>query len=291
MNSNSLLSALLLPITPLWWLVDRLRFVYWTLRGRYESRVPVIVVGNCAVGGTGKTPVVQKLISLAQAQGLRVGVVARGYKGSLSTRGAVVNSNHTAMEVGDEPLMHYKSGALVSICANRRWAIRQIESEVDIIISDDGAQHYAIKPMRLIELESSVKPRWLLPAGRYRTLSLPSDLKLLKGSDFYYEFKGFTNIYSGNKGNLQKVVVATGIANPDDFLCLVARHVDVVGIHRFSDHTFDKSVLSGEIPVVVTAKDAVKLNGCNAWLCEVDCVFTPEAESSLAQLLYEVMHG
>lgn len=118
----------------------------------YRAPIAVLVVGNITVGGAGKTPFIIALIRHWQAQGVRVGVISRGYGGDESKMPALVTADSLPCEVGDEPcLIVQKTGANMAVCPNRALAIQTLLQEcqsknypLDVIVSDDGLQHYAL---------------------------------------------------------------------------------------------------------------------------------------------------
>jgi tetraacyldisaccharide 4'-kinase len=140
--------------------------------------VPVIVVGNVMVGGVGKTPIVMALVEHLTRQGLRVGVVSRGYGRDAQDRQThpirEVTSHSLAQQVGDEPLLiHTRCQVPVWIGAQRAkaaCALMAAHPDVQVIVSDDGLQHAALA--RDIELcvfdERGIGNGWLLPAGPLR---------------------------------------------------------------------------------------------------------------------------
>ena len=140
--------------------------------------VPVIVVGNVMVGGVGKTPIVMALVEHLTRQGLRVGVVSRGYGRDAQDRQnhpiREVTSHSLAHQVGDEPLLiHTRCQVPVWIGAQRAKVARALlaaHPDVQVIVSDDGLQHAALA--RDIELcvfdERGIGNGWLLPAGPLR---------------------------------------------------------------------------------------------------------------------------
>ena len=135
--------------------------------------VPLIIVGNIFIGGTGKTPLTIWLVEAMRAAGYRPGVISRGYGTGVSTTRAVTPSS-SAAEVGDEPLLiARRSGAPVMVGRDRVAAARALiaaHPDVNLIISDDGLQHYRLA--RDIEIVLSdvrgVGNGWLLPAGPLR---------------------------------------------------------------------------------------------------------------------------
>lgn len=119
----------------------------------YTPKAPVIVVGNITVGGTGKTPLTLFLVEAFKKRGISVGIISRGYGGSAKNYPVDVSKDALSAEVGDEPLMmHLRSGVPVVVDPDRVSAAKHLESHhsVDIIISDDGLQHYALN--RSIEI-------------------------------------------------------------------------------------------------------------------------------------------
>lgn len=136
--------------------------------------LPIIVVGNISVGGTGKTPLLIALAHRLQADGWRVAVISRGYGGSQQHKSYWLSAEDSAEVVGDEPyLIHQTLGCPVVVGADRVASVRSIESKqaADVILSDDGLQHYALP--RHIELAVIDGARGLgnarcLPAGPLR---------------------------------------------------------------------------------------------------------------------------
>ncbi|RLB71961.1 MAG: tetraacyldisaccharide 4'-kinase [Deltaproteobacteria bacterium] len=183
-----LLLFLLLPFSYLYgvivWVRNRCYQFGWF--SSYRASLPVVSVGNLAVGGTGKTPVVDWLVKEFQKQGKRPAVVSRGFAGNFSGDVGVVSSGAgilmTAAECGDEPCLLAKRNpdCPVFIAKKRVDAIKIIESSknVDLIILDDGFQHQAVKrDVDLVLLDSTSplgngKP---LPAGNLR--EFPGALK------------------------------------------------------------------------------------------------------------------
>jgi len=134
--------------------------------------VPVIVVGNITAGGSGKTPLVIWLVNWLRSQGYRPGVVSRGYGGT--ARGCVeVQADSPPAQVGDEPvLIRLKTDAPVVVGRDRVAAARMLlecHSDVDVIVSDDGLQHYRLRrdiELAVIDATTGLGNGWPLPAGR-----------------------------------------------------------------------------------------------------------------------------
>lgn len=138
--------ALLLPLSGLFRLLAGLRR-FWLCRFRQVTLpVPVIVVGNITVGGSGKTPLVQALAQQLQARGYKPGLVSRGYGGRAAQYPLNVTPETPAEQAGDEPLMLAQhTGCPVAVGPDRVAAARLLcEQGCDLIISDDGLQHYRL---------------------------------------------------------------------------------------------------------------------------------------------------
>ncbi len=166
---------LLLPVSGAYWLVTSLRrFLYRVgLFKVWRSPVPVIVVGNITAGGTGKTPTVIWLARELGARGFSPGIVSRGYGGSGANSTLRVDSDSRASEVGDEPvLLARRSLCPVAVDVNRVRAAEALAQDgVDVIISDDGLQHYRLDrdyEICVIDGARGLGNRRLLPAGPLR---------------------------------------------------------------------------------------------------------------------------
>ncbi len=176
-TTNRILTYILTPFSWLYgavtWSRNKL-FDYGVLK-QEEFDVPVVCVGNITVGGTGKTPHVEYIVS--QLSGLyRIAVLSRGYK--RRTRGFIVaNSKSTPEIVGDEPLQIYQkfgSRIKVAVCESRREGIKRLIDtypDLDLIILDDAFQHRYVKPkvsIMLMDYQRPVYKDHLLPLGRLR---------------------------------------------------------------------------------------------------------------------------
>lgn len=141
-----------------------------------EFDIPVLVVGNIAVGGTGKTPHVEYLIELLRKK-FRIGVLSRGY--NRRTKGFFqATADSSARQIGDEPYQIFRKfgdkGVMVAVCEDRVKGIekmREIDSDLNLIILDDAFQHRYVKPSAAIVLTEHSHPVFedhMLPAGRLR---------------------------------------------------------------------------------------------------------------------------
>ena len=148
-------------------------------------RVPVVVVGNVTVGGTGKTPTVIALVQALRSAGFTPGVVSRGY-GAKITQPTLVTPTSNAAQAGDEPLLiARRTGAPVFVCPDRVAAAEALcnaHRDVDVIVSDDGLQHYRLeRDAEIVVFDHRLGGNgFLLPAGPLREpLSRKRDATLI----------------------------------------------------------------------------------------------------------------
>ncbi len=238
--------------------------------------VPVLVVGNRVVGGTGKTPLIMALIPLLQAQGWRVGIVSRGY-GRRDQSICAVTVDATSEQVGDEPLLLWQSLQVPVWVGSDRVAVAQAllaAHSVDVIVSDDGWQHWSLGRDWVIEVVDADKGYGnghCLPAGPLRetenALPLP-DLTLYNGRDFVLKPIAWQNVHSQRRIALTdlsgEVVAMAGIGHPQRFFAsLTSMGLTLKASHALADHqTLDAASLAemddGVTPLVMTMKDAVR---------------------------------
>ena len=171
----------------------------------HEFEVPVIAVGNLSVGGTGKSPMIEYLVSLLSTE-YKVGVISRGY--GRKTKGYLeVTTEHTSLEVGDEPRQFKQkfSELTVVVCADRVKAIESLKDRCEVILLDDAFQHRYVRPAINILLSQYQRPYHkdkVLPWGRLREWSsgakradvivatkCPEDLPHAKGQALQFELK------------------------------------------------------------------------------------------------------
>nr|WP_264194013.1 tetraacyldisaccharide 4'-kinase [Marinomonas algarum] len=139
----------------------------------YRAPVPVVVVGNISVGGTGKSPMVVALCQLLIAHGYRPGIVSRGHGANITTP-TYVTENSLPSEVGDEPVMlARRTGCPLVVFAKRVEAVKYLlaASDVNVVICDDGMQHYALNrdiEIAMLDAKRGVGNGQLLPVGPLR---------------------------------------------------------------------------------------------------------------------------
>ena len=155
------------------WMVY-IRYRYYAVLTKPSIDVPIVVVGGITLGGSGKTPAVITLTHILMSKGLRVGLISRGYKGMSSRKGMRVLAKSGFNFCGDEAvLLAKKTKCPVYICKKRNKAIRTLiqEQSVDVIISDDGLQHYALPrqvEIAVIDAKKGIGNGRCLPVGPLR---------------------------------------------------------------------------------------------------------------------------
>lgn len=243
--------------------------------------VPVVVVGNITVGGSGKTPIVIALANHFRQQGKQVGVVSRGYRGSHQQGSLSVDQNTEAQLSGDEPLLiAIQSQVPVMVNADRAQAVKDliIEHSVDLVISDDGLQHYAMGrqvEIAVVDGERRFGNGFFLPAGPLR--ESPSRLKTMdfvinNGAQHTGEITSilkpikFVNVATSEEQMLdffndQTCHAVAGIGHPQRFFDTLTQLGIKVEAHAFADHhAFTQTDLAfdDDYPILMTAKDCVK---------------------------------
>lgn len=145
-KSDPVLTILLLPFSLIYELVVTIRRVLFKLRLKRTSKlsVPVVIIGNISVGGAGKTPLTKYLAQTLTRQGIKVGIILRGYK-STTTNATLVSAQDDSLTVGDEALIYAQAGYNVAIGSKRVAAgklLLQQFPDTQLILADDGMQHY-----------------------------------------------------------------------------------------------------------------------------------------------------
>jgi tetraacyldisaccharide 4'-kinase len=281
-NWNALV-LLLLPLAGLFRLIATLRrFCYRAALCKVRHfAVPVVVVGNITVGGTGKTPLVIWLAQQLRARGWRPGVVSRGYGGKAHHWPQQVRPDSDPVAVGDEAVL-LAAGCGCPVCAgpDRPAAVEQLLHfhDCDIIISDDGLQHYALgRDLEIVVIDGARRfgNGLPLPAGPLRepvSRLREADLVVVQGSPEAGEYGlALTEpcvqpVRGGDPVPLEtwrgrEVHAVAGIGNPQRFFALLRDAGLVVIEHAFADHhAFQAPELAfdDQRPVLMTAKDAVK---------------------------------
>jgi tetraacyldisaccharide 4'-kinase len=284
--------------TPRWWdlppllLLAPLSLLYcllaWLRRQGYRLgwlssqgvAVPLVVVGNITVGGSGKSPLVIALVEWLRSRGFTPAVVSRGYGRSDESVLLRVETNSPASEVGDEPLLiAATTGVAVYVCADRVLAAAAaVAAGADIIVSDDGLQHYRMQrtlELAVVDQARQQGNRLCLPAGPLRepvTRLTQVDAVVLQGGgaaepSFRLQVQPLYRLgQREERRSLQqfrgcRVHAVAAIGNPQRFFDqLVEGGIEVIP-HPFPDHHQYNGTEFGAadgLPLLMTEKDAVK---------------------------------
>lgn len=171
---RGLFNILLLPPAAVFAALSAVRRRLHTRRQRTRSALPpVIIVGNIVVGGSGKTPVVINLAEQLAAHGFRPGIISRGYGGRTRSSTLLVQDDTDWRDCGDEPLLIRRRTRLpVCVARKRRLAAKRLAQDgCDVLISDDGLQHYALpRTVEICVTDGNYRfgNGWRLPAGPLR---------------------------------------------------------------------------------------------------------------------------
>lgn len=257
---NTFRKIIFLPLTLIYGLILRVRHFCFDsgFITSVKHPVPTIGVGNLALGGTGKTPLTCFLIEHFSKK-FSVAIVSRGY--GRKTKGYVLaNSNSTAAEIGDEPMIYVTRfpEVQVAVCEKRNVALRCLldsDHPPELVILDDCMQHRALSVNTLLLTTTEKSPYWkdmLLPSGRLRDIKYASKLAhaviITKSTSdsvttsldkpIYKTYSEFSEPKSVNgvESNTEKCTIFSGIANNNDFKSSVSVYCDVEKSFSYSDH-------------------------------------------------------
>ena len=324
--------VLLIPVSWIFYLLISFRKLLYSV-GLLKSTclsAPVIVVGNITVGGTGKTPFVIWLAEQLKVAGFKPGIISRGYGGSAISATAVF-ANSLPEQVGDEPVLIAKrTGCPLFVSVDRAaagMALLQANPQCNVIISDDGLQHYALQrsiEIALVNSDNMFGNQQLLPAGPLRECisrlksvdalvdsgsnsSRISSLLQNNQPDVYamqvngHEFKSLDDaqaIKLANEFAVENLVAIAGIGSPERFF----NQLSGLGLQFerqvFPDHhafsAQDLAKFSGKT-ILMTEKDAVKcakLSLKEAWYLPIGATFDDDAsQASLIQLILQKLRN
>ena len=288
---------------------------------RVRLPVPVVVVGNITAGGAGKTPLVAALVEALRARGRHPGIVSRGY--GRCTRGArAVHAEDDARDTGDEPLMLVATGVPVWVGADRSAAAQALlatHPDVDVIVSDDGLQHYALArdvEIAVVDAARGLGNRLLLPAGPLREppsrlasvdaivcvgtgAAQPNGQPTSRTFAMRLEPLAWRNLadpaLAFDAGTLRDptAVAIAGIAHPDRFFEALRAQGFAGRTRAFADHhaySRHDVAFPGARAVLMTQKDAVKCRAfadLRMWMLPIRaCV-----DASLVDLVVEKLDG
>ena len=289
------LAWLLSPLSILHYFVYSARRALYALGVLRQTRldVPVVVIGNLYVGGTGKTPLAIELVHALAARGWRPAIVSRGY-GSVDVPGArLVQPDDSAREVGDEPLLMARSTGVPVVVARRRVAAGQLlqlrHPKCDVVVADDGLQHWALaRDMEIAVLNyRGLGNGWMLPAGplrepghrldrmdavvcngdvpavattapRYSMRTRLGDARPLRDRSSRQSLAAL----SGDQGRDRlRIVAAAGIGMPDRFFAMlraVGLAIDEMPLGDHFDFVSNPFAALAVDRILITEKDAVK---------------------------------
>jgi tetraacyldisaccharide 4'-kinase len=322
------------------WLLSPLSLVFGVLiairaslyrRGLFRSftlPAPVIVVGNITVGGTGKTPFVIALAQALSERGFRPGVISRGYGGEANARGKVicVDADSDVREVGDEAALTARIGVPMAVGRDRVAAGKALlaaHPDIDVLVSDDGLQHYRLArtlEIALLDGDRQLGNRFLLPAGPLREplqrlarvnavaltsiddekeplfrddFGVPVFRQALKAEAFRSVVKSDERRDIGFFVKEEGVHAVAGIGHPERFFAMLQRLGIRAVTHAFADHhRFSATDLA--LPaarwILMTEKDAVKCAAIadeRCWYLPVTGAITP----ALLHLIEEKLRG
>lgn len=276
--------------------------------------VPVVVVGNLSVGGTGKTPLTIAVVEALHARGYRAGVVSRGHGGS-QREPLLLDETPDPAQVGDEPCLIRASGAAVAVGRDRPAAARLLlDAGCNVLVADDGLQHYALARDIEICVIDGVRRFGngrLLPAGPLReplSRLRRVDFRVCNGGaaakdEYPMQLHGseVVALADGRQQALasfagQRVHAVAAIGHPQRFFgSLRAAGIDVIE-HAFADHRrFVPADLdfADDLPVLMTDKDAVKCQRFakpHWWRVPVRAELPPSFHDALVARIGAVVH-
>lgn len=272
--------------------------------------VPVIIIGNITVGGTGKTPLLIRLAERLKTEGFQPGIISRGYGGKAKSWPQPVTAQSSAQLVGDEAvLVARRTGCPMAVGPSRVAAATWLldNTNCNLILSDDGLQHYALQrdiEIAVVDGERRFGNGFFLPAGPLR-----EPIERLQSVDFVVVNGGeaadhevamtltgavAVNLQTGAHKPLADFIgldcrAVAGIGNPGRFF----QHLAAAGLqcqtHAFPDHyryqARDLDFGDGK-PLLMTEKDAVK---CQAF-AGAACWFVPVTAHLPAELITQLLH-
>lgn len=310
---KNFLANALVPVALLYRAIMALRKLLYS-RGYIKSHrfnIPVVIVGNLTVGGTGKTPLIIALANYLRQEGIQAGIVSRGYGGKAKNYPQTVHCESDPNEVGDEALLLYRqTGCPVAVAPRRAAAIQQLitKCSIDIVLCDDGLQHYALErdiEIAVLDGTRGLGNKLCLPAGPLR-----ESPKRLNTVDFIianegevhhhnyhmslrphkiYNLKDPQRDFPPSKHHLLHAIA--GIGNPERFFNTLKKMELSFIPHDFPDHhQFTPSDLNfGEnAQIIMTEKDAVKCEKFaheNMWVLSIQAELDPSFLQAFLKVL------
>lgn len=324
----TLVAGFLLPLSWLYCAVAAIRRKIYQLKLKksYAASVPVVVIGNIVAGGSGKTPLLISVCEFIKENGFKPGVVSRGYGGKVTTTKQVLENDSAAL-VGDEPLMIYQRTKVpVVVGADRVAAVKHLleNNQCDIVLSDDGLQHYRMQrnvEIAVVDSKRGFGNGFCLPAGPLRErVSRLDDVDLVvyngiqdSGSDidsagagaeacsYSLKFIDICHLSCNEIASLSSftdktVHAVAGIGNPAGFFSQLRDDGVEVIEHAFSDHhDYLQADFSGwdNDCIIMTEKDAVKCRNLSlpdAWFVRVEADISKPLESQLISKILPLLN-
>ena len=276
---------LLVPLSLIYLLIIFVRKLLYKLSilKSYKIRVPVVIVGNINLGGTGKTPLALWILEKLLIKGLHPGLISRGYGSKINSYKEVTLTSNVS-EVGDEPLLiKSKLNLPVFVGADRVAVAQALLSKypkVNIIISDDGLQHYRLaRNFEIIVKDSSrgFGNGYIFPAGPLRepisrlnsvdALVINGDSDYVSHYKMCYQFDLLVNCKNHKKIQVNKLpysknIAVTAIGNPDNFFKSLSELKIKFTKKIYNDHHLftkkDFNFFDSSTNIIMTEKDAVK---------------------------------
>ena len=317
--SQNPVAWLLLPLAGLFCLISGIRKLFFKtgILKSYKMPVPVIIVGNINVGGTGKTPLLVELCQQLRAKGLKPGIISRGYGGASGSWPCEVSDDCDAIEVGDEPLLIALRTKCPVVVGPDRIADAKLlldKHECNVILSDDGLQHYRLKrdvEIVVVDAQRNLGNGFCLPAGPLReTISRLAtvDMVVLNGGpvdQLSYQVLATNCLPLGEAGQElplsefagKKVHAIAGIGHPQRFFNMLEDAGIECVRHEFSDHhVFSQADISfnDDVPVLMTEKDAVKCKAFQLsrhWYVPIDVKLSGTAQKRFDEIVEQVCYG
>lgn len=286
---------------------------------KYRAPVPVIIVGNITVGGTGKTPLVIYLAQLLRAHGYNPGIVSRGYKGKVNSVILVSPLSDPKIVSDEAVLLANRGGCPVIVAKKRAVGVRQIvrHNKVNIIISDDGLQHYGLErdvEIAVIDGDRRFGNGYSLPMGPLREPESRLDnvdLIVVNGGNTHnprehtmrlvcqdvYSLSHPKNVLNIDHFKGKLVHAIAGIGYPERFFQQLRDLGLEVIPHAFPDHyAFSPAdvAFGDQLPVLMTEKDAVKCKhfaNSKHWVVAVTVDLPASFADTLLQLIKGVKHA
>jgi tetraacyldisaccharide 4'-kinase len=318
--SSHPLAIALLPLSWIYSLIIMLRRLCYQsgLIAVNQIDAPVIIVGNIAVGGTGKTPLVIWLAEYFKGKGFRPGIISRGYGGKFSGKSQQVRPDSNPTLVGDEPvLISKRTNCPVAIAVQRRKAAEELIEHCgcNLILCDDGMQHYSLGrdlEIAVIDGQRRFGNGHCLPAGPLRepiTRLKTVDFVVSKYTAGRHEYKmeytygdlvwlkDPSRTMPVSELNGQSVHAISGIGNPNRYYSYLRNNKLHIINHEFPDHhpfTKEDVTFHDSLPVVMTEKDAVKCTDYateHHWYLPITAVLPESFTYRLEALMKDIIDG